>query len=105
MCHRLGQRFVAVRQMRVFTDDRDCDPAFGFVDQLDDFVPALEIGFRRLDPEMCADFAIEALGMIGGGYAVDRVDVDRRDDPALAQIAEQRDLAPRRKRNRAVTPA
>ena len=92
MGHRLGQRFVAVGQMRVLADDRDLDLALGPADAVDDRVPAGKIGLARLKPEMGADFAVEAFGVIGAGHRVDRVDIDRRDDARLAQIAEQRDL-------------
>ena len=83
MGHRLGQRFVAVEQVRVLADDGDRDLALGPADAADDLVPAREIGLRRVEAEMGADLAVEPLGVIGAGHGIDRVDVERRDDPRL----------------------
>ena len=105
MGHRLGQGFVAVRQMGVLADDGDRDLALGPADPVDDRVPASEVGLRRVEPEMGADFAIEPLGVIGAGHGIDRVDIERGNDPQLAQIAEQRDLLARTLRDRPVAAA
>src|SRR2546429_10027805 len=78
--------------MRVLADDRDIDLALGAPDVVDDRIPAGEIGLACLQPEMGADFAVKALGVVGAGYGIDRIDIDRRNDPRLAQVAEQRDL-------------
>src|SRR5216684_2611984 len=61
MGQRLGQRFVAVAQMRVLADDGDVDLALGAADARDDFAPARQIGRRRRDAEMRAHLAVEAL--------------------------------------------
>src|SRR5579872_686884 len=81
--------------MRVFADDGDGDGAFGLADAADDIAPARQIGFTRREAEMAADFAVEALFVIGRRHVVDGVDVERRNDAFLAQIAEQRDLLAR----------
>src|SRR5207302_11279801 len=105
MGHRFGERFVAVREVRVLANDRDVDLALGPADAVNDRVPAGQIGLARLKPEMGADFAVKAFGMIGAGNRVDRVDIDRRDDARLAQIAEQRDLLAGAVRDRALAAA
>ena len=60
-----AKRFVAVRQMRVLADDGDRHLALGLADAADDLVPAVEIGLGRVEAEMRADLAVEALGVIG----------------------------------------
>src|SRR5713226_6057157 len=91
--------------MGVLADDGDRDLALGAAYPIDDRIPAAEIGLGRVEPEMDADFAVEPFGMVGTGHGIDRVDVERRDDPRLAQIAEQRDLLTRALRDRAVAAA
>ena len=105
MGHRFGERFVAVREVRVLANDRDVDLALRPADAVNDRVPAGQIGLARLKPEMGADFAVKAFGMIGAGNRVDRVDIDRRDDARFAQIAEQRDLLAGAVRDRALAAA
>ncbi len=92
MAQRLGQRFVAVEEMRVLADDGDGDLAFGAADAGDDLLPAPEIGLGLGDAEMAADLAVEALQVIGVRHVIDGVDVERGNDAAVADIAEERDL-------------
>src|SRR3546814_6304413 len=68
-------------------------------------MPAGEVGLLRLQPEMAADLDVEALAVIGDRHLVDGVDVERRNHPLGAQIAEQRDLAPGVRRDLAVAAA
>src|SRR5579864_9827233 len=91
--------------MRVFADDGDIDLALRPANARDDVVPAAQIGRRGGDAEMLADLLIEALGVIGAGDGVDRVDVLRQDDARFLEIAEERDLLARAFRNRAVAAA
>src|SRR5260221_1861493 len=91
--------------MRVLADDGDLDLALRPADAADDLVPARQVGLRRLQPEMGADLAVEALGMVGAGDGVDRIDIDCRNDPRLAQVAEQRDLLARPVRYRPLAAA
>src|SRR4029077_4690483 len=44
---------------------------------------------------MAAYLLVEPLQMVGGGNAIDRVDIQSGDDPTVAQIAEQCDLLTR----------
>ena len=55
MGHRLGQRLIAVGKMGVLADDGDRHPPFGPVDQIDDVIPAVEVGRGGVEPEMSAD--------------------------------------------------
>src|SRR6266851_2460610 len=105
MAHRLGQRFVAVRQMCVLADDCDLDLPLGLVNAVDDRLPAIEIGLGRVKAEMEAHLAIEPLQVIGYRDGVDRIAIKGGDDPAFAQIAEQCDLLAGGRRYRPVTAA
>src|SRR5271168_4385232 len=78
--------------MRVFTDDGDCYPSLGLVNQIDDFAPAVEVGLRSVEPEMIAHLAVEPLRMVSAGHGIDRLDVERRYHPAFPQVAKQGDL-------------
>src|SRR6185437_15354163 len=91
MGQRLGKRFVAVEEMRVLADDGDVDLALRLADAADDLTPAGEIGGLGGVAEMIANLLVEPFGVIGLGHGIDRVDVERRNDPRLAQVAEQRD--------------
>src|SRR5439155_6254257 len=77
----------------------------GLLDQVDDLVPPVEIGRRGVEAEMLTDLAIEAFGMVGAGHRIDRIDIQRWNDPALPQIAEQGDLLARGRGNRALAAA
>src|SRR6185437_6954727 len=105
MGQRLGKRFVAVEKMRVLADDGDVDLALRLADAADDLTPAGEIGGLGGDAEMIANLLVETFGMIGLGHGIDRVDVERRNDPRLAQVAEQRDLLARARRDRPIAAA
>src|SRR5437763_16769563 len=78
--------------MRVFADDGDRHPPLGLLNQVDDFTPAVEVGLRCIEPEMIADLTVEPLRMVGAGYGIDRLDIERRNHPTLPQVAEQRDF-------------
>jgi len=105
VAHRLVERFVAVREVGVLADDRDRHLPFGLMDAVDDRPPAIEVGLRRIQAEMPAYLPVEPFQMVGDGNAIDRVDIERRDDPAVVQIAELRDLLARGRRNRALAAA
>ena len=47
MRHRLGERFIAVRQLRVLADDGDRHLTFRLANAADDIVPPREIGLGR----------------------------------------------------------
>src|ERR1700738_3460535 len=61
MGHRFRQGFIAVWQMGVLADDGDRHPSFRFIDAVDDFAPAIEIGLRSIQPEMLANLPVEPL--------------------------------------------
>src|SRR5215831_5019488 len=105
MGHRLGQGFVAVREMRVLADNGDGHPPFRLQNPADDFAPSVEIGRGSIDAEMLADLPIEPFRMISARDGIDRVDVEGWDHPPLPQIAKQRDLTARRGRDRPFTAA
>src|SRR3984893_6716776 len=89
---RFGQRLVAVEQVGVLADDGDVDFAFGPADAGDDLLPACEVGLDLENAEMIADRAVEALQVVGIGHVIDGVDVERGNDAAVPDIAEQRNL-------------
>src|SRR5947208_12539003 len=91
--------------MRVLADDRDLDLPFGLVNAVHDRLPMIEVGLGRFEAEMEAYLAIEPLQVVGDGHGVDRVAVEGGNDPAFAQIAEQRDLLAGRGGYRAVATA
>ena len=90
---RLVQRLVAVRQVDVLADHGDADFALrvlGFVHQL---VPALEVGRRRVQAQLVADQAVQALLVQHARHLVDRVHVPHGDHAPFGHVGEQRDLA------------
>src|SRR6516225_6281184 len=91
--------------MRVLADDRNRDLPFGLMDAVDDRLPAIEIGLGRIEAEVVANLSVEPLQMVGDRNAIDRVDIESRDDPAFAHIAEQRDLLAGGGRDRPITAA
>ena len=78
--------------MHVFADDGDCYPPLRPVYQIDDFAPAVEVGLRSVQAEMLAHLAVEPFRVVGAGDGIDRLDIERRDHPALPQITEKGDL-------------
>src|ERR1700691_2317982 len=92
MGQRLGQRFIAVGQMGVFAHHGDGDRAFGLTDARHDLAPARQIGVARVEAEMPAHLAVEAVGVIGHRHLVDGVDVERGDDALFPQVAKLGDL-------------
>src|SRR5690242_14910400 len=91
--------------MRVFADDGDCHAPLGLLDQVDNLVPSVELGRGGVEAEMLTDLPVEAFGMVGAGYGINRVYIERRNDPALPQITEQRNLFARGRGNRALAAA
>src|SRR6516164_2951508 len=75
------------------------------MDAVDDRLPAIEIWLGRIEAEMAAYLPVEALQMVGDGNAIDRVEIESGDHPAVAQIAEQRDLLAGSRRDRPLAAA
>jgi hypothetical protein len=91
---RFDQRFVGVFEFSVFADDADSDLTVRRLQALHDRVPLREIRLRRdVDAEVAQEFGIESSEVIGDRRFVDRLQITRFDDGALADVAEQRDLA------------
>src|SRR6516164_3294264 len=75
------------------------------MDAVDNCLPAAEVGLGRIEAKMAAYLPVEPFQMVGDRNAVDRVDIERGDDPAVAQIAKQRDLLAGGRRDRALAAA
>src|SRR6516165_4441432 len=70
------------------------------MDAVDDRLPAIEVWLGSIEAEMVAYLPVEPLQMVRDRNAIDGVDIERGDDPAVAQIAEQRDLLAGGRRDR-----
>src|SRR5262245_1796065 len=74
------------------------------MDAVDDGLPTREVRFGSVQAEMTANLLIKPLQMVSDRDAIYCVDVESRNDPAVAQIAEQSDLLTRRRRDRPLAP-
>ena len=92
VAQRLGQRHVRVAQVDVLADHRDRDLGLGMGFGVDDGLPLREIRRPRVELQLVDDVAVEALLGEQHRDLVDVVDVDGRDDGALLDVREQRDL-------------
>ncbi len=91
---RLDERLVGVLHARVLADDGDGDFALGIVDALGHGMPALQVRLGcGVDAEGGEDFPVQPGFVIGVRHGIDRRDVARLDDGALADVAEQAELA------------
>ena len=92
VAQRLVERLVAVAQVHILADHGDGDfvlRVLGFVDQV---VPALEVGRRRVQAQLVADQAVQALLVQHARHLVDRVDVPHGDHAPGRHVGEQRNL-------------
>ena len=105
MRERLDQGFIRVAHAGIFADHRHIHVAVRFGDPPRNFVPARQIGLRRLDAEGVQHLAVQPLIVIGDRHIVDVAHVERLDDGGWAHIAEQRDLAPLLGGHRAIAAA
>ncbi len=105
VAQRLVHRLVAVGQVDVLAHHGDGDLAlrmFGFVHEL---VPALEAGGRRVQAQLVADQAVQALLVQHAGHLVDGVHVPHADHAPFGHVGEQGDLAALLVGDAAVGPA
>src|SRR6516164_3653817 len=91
--------------MRVLADNRNRHLPFGLTDAVDNRLPPLEVGLGSFEPKMAAYLPVETLQVIGYRHCIDRIAIKRRNDPAFAQIAEQRDLLAGGRRDRPLAAA
>ncbi len=93
MTQRLVQRDVGIADLHVLADHRDVDGRVVLLARGDHLLPLAQVRRRRLDAQLARRRFVEALLVQQHRDAVDVVGVDRRDDGALLDIREQRDLA------------
>ncbi|KAF1061152.1 MAG: hypothetical protein GAK39_05880 [Variovorax sp.] len=105
VAQRLVERLVAVRQVDVLADHGDRHFLLRMLDLVDQFVPARELGRRRVDAQLVADQAVEALLVQHARHLVDGVHVPHRDHAPFGHVREQRDLGALVVRDRAVGAA
>ena len=67
--------------------------ASGFALGRDDLLPFAQVRRRRLEPSLSQTIVVEVLLVQQDRDLVDVVGVDRRDDGALLDVGEERDLA------------
>ena len=101
----LGQGLVGIEQAGVLADDGDADLALGLGGAVDDVAPAGQVQRRGVDGEMAAHLFVQPFFVVADGHLIDAVDVQGRDHGLVADVAEQRDLAPFGVRDLAVGPA
>ena len=92
VAQRLIDGLVAVRQVHVLAHHGDGDFALrvlGFVHQL---IPALEAGGGRVQAQLVADQAVQALLVQHAGHLVDGVHIPHADHAPFGHVGEQRDL-------------
>ena len=92
VAQRFGQRHVRIVEVDVLADHRDRDLGLGIRLGVDDGLPLRQIRRPRVELELIDDDAVEPLLVQQHRNLVDVVDVDRRDDGALLDVGEQRDL-------------
>ena len=91
---RFDQRLIGVLEAGILADNCNGDVALRVLDALVDPTPADEVGIPAgINAKRRKHFAIEAGLVIGLGHGINIVDVARLDDRALADIAEQAELA------------
>jgi len=90
---RLVQRDIAVLHLHVFADHGDVDLAVGVGLRRHDLLPVGQICRRHVEAQLVDHDFIETLLVQQHRYLVDVVGVDARDDRALLDVGEQRDLA------------
>ena len=101
----LVQRFVAVGQFHVFAHHRDVDIALGVQHFLHQIVPALELGWWRVQAQLVADQRVQPLLVQHAGHTVDGVHVGHGDHTPLRHVGEQADFFALVVGNVAVGPA
>ena len=89
---RFVERLVRVRQIGVLAAHADRHRALRVLDLLHQLVPALQVGRRRVDPQLVADEPVEPLLVQHARHLVDRVGVPHRDHAPFGHVGEQRDL-------------
>ena len=102
---RLLERFIGILQAGIFAGDGDRHLAFRPDHPVDDAHPLAQLRLSFIEPEIAADRGIEALAMQLQRHIVDGFGVERLDHPVGGDVAEQRDLAPRRLRDFPVAAA
>ncbi len=101
MAQRLGDRQIGVLELHVLADERDPHGARGALGAFDRLLPAAQVRWRRLHPELLEDEVVDALFAVVQRDLVDVVDVVRGDDRLHRQAREQRDLLADLRRERA----
>ncbi len=86
------ERLVAVGQVDVLADHGHRNGELRVLDLMDQVVPALEVGWRRVQAQLVADQAIETLLVQHARHFVDRVHVPHGDHAPLGHVGEQRNL-------------
>lgn len=89
---RLVDGLVGVRQLDVLADHGDLDLALRVLGLVDQVIPALEVGGRRVQAQLVADQAVQALLVQHAGHLVDGVHVPHGDHAPFGNVGEQRDL-------------
>ena len=105
VAQRLVERLVAVGQINVLAHHGDADFAFGVLGLVHQIVPALEFCGRRVQAQLVANQAVQALLVQHARHFVDGVHVPHGDHAPHRYIGEQRDFLPFFVRNRAVGAA
>ncbi|MPM43776.1 hypothetical protein SDC9_90453 [bioreactor metagenome] len=90
---RFVDRLVGVGQLHVLAHHGDLDFALGMLGLIDQVVPALEVGGRRVQAQLVADQAVQALLVEHARHLVDGVHVPHGDHAPLGHIGEEGDLA------------
>ena len=92
VAQRLVERLVAVRQVDVLADHGDVDFALRVLGLVHQVVPALQVGRRRVQAQLVADQAVQALLVQHARHLVDGVHVPHGDHAPFGHVGEQRDL-------------
>ena len=99
------QRFVAVAQIDVFAHHGNADFAFWMLGFIHQFIPAFEVGRRRIQAQFIANEAIQTLLVQHAGHFVNGVHIPHGNDTPFRNIGKKRDLGAFFIRNRSVCTA
>ena len=102
---RLGQRLVRFGQVDVFADHGDVHFVRRVLERIDQPVPRIEVGRRRVQLQLLADDHVQAFRVQHARDLVDGIRVECRDDGFLRHVGEQRDLLAVAVRHRPVRAA
>src|SRR5674476_277087 len=105
MAQRLIERLVAVTQVHILADHHNVDVALRMLDFIHQVVPSLQIRWVRIQMQLVANQAIEALLVQHARHFVDRVHIPHRDHGPIGHIGKERYFFALFSRNWAISAA